>query len=238
MSNHQLTPRDMVALTILAEMYGAPMDRVVTMLGGHGPNAYRSVAKWRKLRMASDLKMRPVPGPSWVLPSKQAVDVLLPFGARFWTPTPKMAAHVTAVVDLRLALVGLDMERWVCERELRSQVGPVKAGQSRPHIHDGQYWDDEGRLWAVEVELSQKKGAAIKTAVAKAKHAATAADCAGVLYFCRSRETRNGVLSAARYLADMSGPPIRVIDLDEALHGTTPRPRPRLTVIEGGASVA
>ena len=238
MRNHQLTPRDMAALTILAEMYGAPVDRVATMLGTRMSIAYRSVAKWRALRMVSDVKMRPVPGPMWVIPSKTCVESFLPFSARYWTPTPKMAAHVTATLDVRLALVGTDLERWVSERELRSQVGPTKAGQSRPHIHDGRYWDDEGRLWAVEVELSPKKNPAVKTAVARVKHAAEVADCAGVLYFCKAGETRNGIVSAARSLSNMPGPPIRVMDLNEALHGTTPRPRPRLTVIEGGASVA
>ncbi|NKY56975.1 hypothetical protein [Nocardia flavorosea] len=238
MANHRLTPRDMTALTILAEMYGAPMDRVAALLGVKMTNAYRAVAKWRAMGMVSDVNVRPVPGPAWVFPTRIAVETLLPFHANYWTPTPKMAAHVTASFDVRLALVGTDLERWVSERELRSQVGPAKAGQARPHIHDGRYWDEQDRLWAVEVELSQKKGAAVKTAVARAKRAAEAADCAGVLYFCKAGETHNGILSAARTLASMPGPPVRVIDLNEVLHGSTTPRRPKLTVVKGDASVA
>lgn len=160
-TSHRLGPVDMTVLTILAEQYGAPLDRVAAMLGASMKNTYRKTAKWRAAHMVSSLRVRPVPGPSWVFPTRAAVEALLPFYAKYWTPSPKMAAHVTAVLDVRLALVGMDLERWISERELRSQLGPTKAGVSRPHVHDGRFLDSEGRWWAVEVETPLTPGARV-----------------------------------------------------------------------------
>ncbi|MFC9898536.1 hypothetical protein ACFVMC_33000 [Nocardia sp. NPDC127579] len=230
-----MNPRDMVVLTILALMYGAPMDRVASMLGVSTKSAYRITAKWRAAHMISDLRIRPVLGPTWVFPTRSASEALMGISARYWTPTPKMAAHVTTVLDLRMALVGLDLDRWISERELRAQVGPVKAGQLRPHIHDGRFYDDQGKLWAVEAELTPKNDAQAKIAVAKAKTAAAQADCAGLIYYCKGAAVRSVITAAAQACAGIEGPAIRVADIEQVL---TPRTehRPGLRVIEGGAS--
>jgi hypothetical protein len=173
-----------------------------------------------------------------VFPTRSATEGLTGLSTQFWTPTPKMAAHVRTVLELRLALVGLDLERWISERELRAQVGPVRAGEARPHIHDGRYYDQQGRLWAVEVELTAKNAAAARIAVAKAKQAAAKANCDKLIYYCRTGEIRNVVAEAARAAAGVEGPSIRVATLAEAF-GTTstvPGSRPGLSLIEGGAS--
>lgn len=257
-TSHRLGPIDMQVLTILAEQYGASLDRVARMLGVSMPSAYRKSAKWRAAHLVSNLKIRPVPGPTWVFPTRAATEALLPFYAKYWTPSPKMAAHVQTVLDVRLALTGLDLQRWISERELRSQVGPVKAGQSRPHIHDGRFYDDQGRLWAVEVELTAKNEAAARTAVAKAIAAAESADCAGVLYICadpvirdktgaptgkRSEEIRNVIRAAVAHALSgiQTGLKVRVVALSEILPDqdtdtAAAGGRPGLTVIDGGAS--
>lgn len=239
-TNFRIGPQQMTVLTILAEMYGAPLDVVARMLGVSMPNTYRHVDRWRKAKLVSGLKVRPVPGPTWVFPTRSAVEALIGISPQYWTPTPKMAAHTQTVLEVRLALTGLDLERWICERRLRSEVGRVKVGQSRPHIHDGRYYDDQGRLWAVEVELTAKNAAAAKIAVAKAKQAAGKADCAGVLYFCRTPEIRNVITSAAHSTTDIAGPAIRVVDLNDVLgiknRGASTTGRPGLTVLAGGAS--
>ncbi|MBF6341754.1 hypothetical protein IU450_38635 [Nocardia abscessus] len=242
MTGHRLSPRDMNAVTILAEMYGAPMDQVARLLGGVSiKSAYRAASKWRKAHLVSDQRIRPVPGPTWVFPTRRSVEELLPYGVRYWRPSPKMADHVRTVLDLRLALVGTDLNRWISEREMRAEVGVVKAGEPRPHIHDGRFYDDQGRLWAVEVELTAKNEAAAKIAVLKSMQVAAQADCAGLVYYCRGEAVLKVVRGAA--LAATAAVPelvVRVADIDQVLKpekdGAGAESRPGLTVIEGGAS--
>jgi hypothetical protein len=257
MTGQRLGPLDMTVLTVLAEQYGAPLDLVARMLGTSMKNVYHKTARWRAAHMVSNLRIRPVPGPMWVFPTRSATEALLPFYAKYWTPTPKMAAHVRAVLEVRLSLVGMDLDRWTSERELRAQLGPTKPGVSRPHVHDGRFLDSEGRWWAVEVEMTAKNQAAARVAVAKAIAEAASAECAGVLYICadpvivsksgtetdrRSDEIRNVVRSAVTHA--LSGPEhglkVRVAGLSEVLpkkdDTSSAVTRPGLTVIEGGAS--
>lgn len=244
------SPRDMVVLTVLAEHYGAPLDVVARMLGVSLPSAYRIVRKWRGAHMVSGLKIRPVPGPAWVFPTKSAVEALLPFWARYWTPTPKMAAHVVTVLEARLALVGLDLDRWISERELRAQSGPVRPGEPRPHVHDGRWLDSAGDWRAVEIELTAKGPQAAKAAVARAKQAAHG-ECAWLIYYCadpeivdkhgrptgqRSKEIYNLIHAAAKETASVAGPPVKVAGLSELLPDRGSAVRPGLTVIAGGAA--
>ncbi|MGW0054379.1 hypothetical protein [Nocardia nova] len=169
------------------------------------------------------------------------MEGLTGLSTRSWTPTPKMAAHVRTVLEVRLALAGLDLDRWISERELRSQVGPVKAGESRPHIHDGRFYTREGQLWAVEVELSPKTPAMARLAVAKAKAAAGNAGCDKVIYYCKNGEIRNLITASAVAVKGVEGPPVRVAMLAEVLDsnpltGASAGSRPGLSLIEGGAS--
>lgn len=237
--NVRLSPRDMVALTILAEMYGAPLDVVAQLLGVSMNRAYRIAARWKSAHMISDKRTRPVPGPTWVFPSKSAAEALLGRSVSHWVPTPKMAAHTKAVLQLRLAVVGTDLDRWISERQLRSELPIAKAGESRPHVHDGRYYTGSGDLWAVEVELKAKNGAAARAAVYQAWQVAKAAECAGVAYFCRGEGVKSVIRTAAQGLE--GGPQLRAIDLDDFLAKhppmiSAPGQRPGLRVIEGGAT--
>ncbi|MFR9774183.1 hypothetical protein [Nocardia sp. SC052] len=251
--NYRLSPRDMRVVTILAEMYGAPMDRVAGMLGVQLTSAYRTVAKWRATHLVSGMKVRPVAGHTWVFPTRSATEAILPYYAKYWTPSPKMAAHVTAVLDVRLALTGQDLDRWIPERQLRAELGMARPGEQRQHVHDGRFYDSEGRLWAVEVELTAKNLAAAKISVAKALHAARKANCAGVMYFCRTverdrdgrivrrtDEIRNVIATAVKAVRQAEDPVVRAAILEEVLGTnaeTTPAvARPGLSLIEGGAS--
>ncbi|MEV6432937.1 hypothetical protein [Nocardia sp. NPDC051463] len=230
----QLSPRDMTVLTILAEMYGAPIDVVAVMLGVTRDRTYRVVRKWTEAGMVSDLRVTPVPGSAWVFPTRAAGEALTGRTTRAWMPTPKMAAHVRTTLELRLALVGLDLDRWISERALRAEVPPTRAGVARPHIHDGRYITNTGELRAVEIELSPKNLAAAKSAIAQSVQAARAADCDGVTYYCRGAAVKNVIRAAAGGLDLSDGPRVRLVDVDEAL--ATSVPRPGLRVIEGGAS--
>lgn len=237
----QLEPRDFLVLTIIAEMYGAPRDLVMQMLDVSRSRAYRIEAKWRDAHMISPNRARPVPGPSWIFPTKSAASALLGRDVRYWVPTPKMAAHTRAVLELRLALVGKDLDRWISERLLRAEVGMVPAGQSRPHIHDGRYFTTEGEWWAVEVELTAKNLAAARIAVLQARLAAERAECAGVTYFCRGEAVKNVVRAATADLDLRVPPKVTLRDLDTVLaearpESSSPASRPGLRVIAGGVA--
>ncbi|MBF6298483.1 hypothetical protein IU459_13135 [Nocardia amamiensis] len=240
--SYRLSPRDMLVLMVLAEMYGAPLELVAYMLGVSRSWAYRIVAKWQKAHMISANRVRPVPGSVWIYPTRSACEALLGRSVRYWVPTPKMAAHTRAVLELRLALTGLDLDRWISERSMRGEVGLGKAGQPRPHIHDGRYITSSGELWAVEVELTAKNLAAARTSVAQALHVARRADCAGLTYYCRGEAVKNVIRTAAAGLDLSDGPKLRLVDLDELLvkknaeTSTSLASRPGLRVIAGGAA--
>ncbi|MEV0765173.1 hypothetical protein [Nocardia sp. NPDC050435] len=249
----RLGPVDMIGLTIVAEHYGIRMDDLAEMFAISRRSAYRRAQRWREAGMVAAIGVRPVPGPTWVFIRKSAAEALLGFPVHSWAPTPKMADHVRTVLRVRLALVGMDLDRWVSERVLRSEVGRVKAGESRPHIHDGRWLDSEGRWWAVEVELTAKNLAAAKTAVYKAAHTAKAAELDGLIYYCRtewintdgttrrSDQIHTVVREAAGYAMDqIDGLSFRVAKLEEVLttnnKDENAHARPGLRVIEGGAS--
>ncbi|MDO3651178.1 hypothetical protein [Nocardia mangyaensis] len=238
----RLSPRDMVALTILTEMYGAPLDVVAAMLGVSINRAYRITAKWEAARMLSARRVRPVPGPSWVVPTRSAAESLLGRPTRFWVPSPKMAAHTKAVLQLRLALVGLDLDRWVSERQLRSEVSPTAPGQVRTHIHDGRFYTEAGDLIAVEVEVTTKNAAQARTAMWQALRAAEAAECTAVHYYASKPEIRALLRRTASELDLSTGPRPVLFDLDKALGlvqadtDTAAGERAGLRVITGGIS--
>ncbi|WP_157183588.1 hypothetical protein [Nocardia takedensis] len=235
----RLSLRDMTVLTVTAEMYGAPGDVVGKMLGGVSRRRVNQIAdRWTAAGMISPLRPTPVPGPAWIFPTRAAAEVLIGHPVRAWAPRPGMAAHVRTALEIRLALVGLDLERWICERTLRSEVGPTKAGTPRPHIHDGRYRTPAGEWWAVEVELTPKNLTAARSAVAQAWQAARAADCAGVTYYCRGNAVKNVIRSAAGSLNLTDGPRLRLADVDELLapNAVSAEPTPGLRVIPGGAS--
>ncbi|MEV6659472.1 hypothetical protein [Nocardia fluminea] len=240
-----LTSREMVLLTVLSDMYGAPLDLVAQMLGVSESRAYRIVRKLRKTRMVSELGMRPVPGPSWITPTRSTADALLGRSTKYWMPSPKMAAHTRTVLEVRLALVGMDLDRWISERQLRSEIPMAMPGETRPHIHDGRYINTNGELIAVEVELTAKNLRAAKSAIAQAVQSARAAECAGLTYYYRGAGVKSVITKAAKELRDAghfenAGLRMRLADVDaELLNKTKPAAsdlRPGLRVIAGGAA--
>ncbi|MBH0776665.1 hypothetical protein [Nocardia bovistercoris] len=235
----RLTPRDFTALAVLSEHYGAPLDLVAEMHGVSRRSAYRMAQRWREAVMIGPL-LQPVPGPAWVVPTATTAEGFLGFTARHWVPTPKMLDHVTTVLRVRLALVGLDSERWISERTLRHEVGPTKLGTARPHIHDGRYIDAEGRWWAVEVELSPKTAhATARASVAAAHRAASVAGCHGLVYYCRGERVKDIIREAAKGL-DLSGTVARLDDLDRLLANPLvgPQAQPPLRLVVGGPPAA
>ncbi|MGY2063208.1 hypothetical protein ACW9HQ_50660, partial [Nocardia gipuzkoensis] len=136
------------------------------------------------------------------------------------------------------------------ERVIRNQLGgPLRAGQRRPHIHDGRYFDPEGRLWAVEVELTAKNDAIAQVTIADAYEQAQVASCYGLYYYCRTQAVKNIVSRIGQTVVNGSpnGPKLKLADVDEVIEAAeTARAEARLAnaiarraalrVIDGGAS--
>ncbi|WP_280254685.1 hypothetical protein [Nocardia wallacei] len=233
----RLGPRDIVSLIVLSEHYGAPLDLVAEMHGVSIRSAYRMAHRWREARLIAPLG-RPQPGPAWVVPTAVTAESFLDFPVRHWAPSPKMVNHVTTVLRTRLALVGLDSERWISERELRHLVGPTRPGVERPHIHDGRYRTADGQWWAVEVELTPKTSTNVAWAsIRSAREAAGRAGCDGLTYFCRGERVKKIITEAAKGLDPRDGPKVTLRDVDKFLLDNpiaSVQSRPSLRLVVGG----
>lgn len=232
MTSRILGPRDMTNLTILAEMYGAPLDLIARLNSVSNRSAYRMAQRWRDCQMVCGLGVRPVPGPTWIVPTRSTAGSLLGTEIRHWAPSPGRAAHVSALFALRAALTGLDLNRWISERLLHAEIGANRPGQQRPYINHGRYTTSSGELWAVHVELSATKSVGqARSTVFRAYQAALAAGCVGLRCYCRG-ESVNRTVEAA--VANLDLPWLYVTDLDEFLAGAPERRR--LTLVTGGTA--
>lgn len=164
-------------------------------------------------------------GPLWIYPQPHIARGLLEFDPGEWEPKASTAAHLTALSELRLALTGLetDPEVWTSERILRHRLR-AESGQPGGHVHDAWFQDlgDPDKVWAIEVELSRKRGAGrLMAAMARAVDAAERHELAGVLYFVRGDSLRQAVEATATRLAHKRGleqlPNLEIHDLDTTL---------------------
>lgn len=212
----RLSPRDMWVLLWLSQMGGAPMDVVALLLGTSETNAYRVIARWRRAGKLIEETVRPVPGRSWVVPNAATASTLLGFAVPKWLPSPMFAAHLTMVARVRLALAGTEYEdSWVSERVLRHRNGfRTRAGETMPHLHDAHFTDDQGRLQAIEVELTRKGSSAARETMQAAYDAATAAGAHSLIYYCADADVRSRVVAAERAITPaLDGPQLAVQDL-------------------------
>ncbi|WP_306360860.1 hypothetical protein [Nocardia sp. CC227C] len=240
-----LNPRDMTGVTVLAQHYGGPLDVAAELLGVSVTNMYRIEQRWRTAGLVKRETLRPVPGPRWVVPRRSVAELLLDHPVRHWMPTPKMADHVTTVLRTRIALAGMDLDRWVSERQLRAEVGAPVRGVKRPHIHDGRYLDPKGQWWAVEVELNAKDPAYAYRTLYAAIEAAAVAHCHGLIYYCRGDAVRNVIRTAADQLFKQQahlfrgGLEVRMARLETLLSKPPTRGgiRPDLRLVDGGADI-
>lgn len=194
-------PRDMWAVTWLSEMRGAPMSVVADLLGCSEPNAYRVTTRWRAAGLVSKRVFKPVPGSQWVVPLPEIASSLLGFHVTNWVPGPKEARHLELTARTRLALAGRAIgedDGWISERILRrADSQRVGFGGERPHLHDGHWTDDLGRLHAIEVELTRKGSADARTKVAAAFAAAKAAGAHDLIYYCATTDVYKRITTAA-----------------------------------------
>ncbi|WP_282779962.1 hypothetical protein [Nocardia sp. CC201C] len=210
-----------------AQQYGLPLSLLMTMMQRRPRTAYAfakrlkdagraqvsrvgygSPGPWRRSKHFDTADETPH-GPLWLYPTREIAWGYLGFDPGEWHPKPSTAAHLTAVSELRLALTGLetDPEIWTSERLLRRIVKP-EAGQPSSHLHDAWCRDftDPDKVWAIEVELSRKRGEGrLLRSVSAALEAADRHDLAGVLYFVRGESLRRALEGVAAQLAHRRG---------------------------------
>lgn len=224
----RLSPRDMWAVSWLAEQYGAPMNVVADLLGSSETNAYRVVSRWRAAGLVVRKAIRPVPGPQWVIPTADAATSLLGFYVQTWIPRPKDSRHLELTARTRLALAGREVggeDGWVSERVLRRSDAQRATGfgGQRPHLHDGQWTDGLGRLHAIEVELTRKSSTDARRAVGAAFTAAKTAGAHSLIYYTATDEVRDRVITAAQAVLKPASddPEFVVKDLNQLLNPQT-----------------
>ncbi|MGW5517101.1 hypothetical protein [Nocardia africana] len=235
----RLGPRDFEAVQWLAEMRGAPMHVVSLLLDCSDKSTYRVVDRWRRAGLVLDERLRPVPGPTWVVPTPTIASSLLDFPVTKWVPGPKDARHHEMTGRVRLALSGgARVDSWRSERILLREINrDAVPGKPRPHLHDGHWTDDLGRLHAIEVELTRKGSADARTTVAAAYAAARAAGAYDLTYYCEP-EVMARVRTAVQGLDIVAGPDdpgIEMRDLNQLLNPPAVEGR-RLTAAGGAAS--
>ncbi|MGW1743751.1 hypothetical protein ACWCPQ_33705 [Nocardia sp. NPDC001965] len=238
----RITARDQLFLEWLTQQYGTPVDVVGDWYSVRKSRAYEIVQKLGGMGKIERVQAHvdapgSKQGPLWVIPTRSTAHAMLGSDPGPWTVRPSTAAHVRALAELRLALTGTttNPEAWRSERLLRRAAADTSGQRDIaapvPYCHDAVFTDDSGKSWAVECELSVKKGAGrmestLLTSLEAAKllqDQATGTPVSGVIYFCRGEQVRGHVERAIERLKAEHGPDrvkgLHVRDLDQILRG-------------------
>lgn len=238
----RITARDQLFLEWLTQQYGSPVDVVGDWYRVRRSRAYEIVQKLTGLGKVERVQAYGEAagrkqGPMWVVPTRSTAHAMLGSDPGPWTVRPSTAAHVRALAELRLALTGTttNPEAWRSERLLRRAAADTSGQRDiaapTPYCHDAVFTDDSGKAWAVEVELSIKRGAGrMESTLLTSLEAArllqdqiTESAVSGVIYFCRGEEVRGHVERAIERLRESHGPErvkrLHVRDLDQIIAG-------------------
>lgn len=184
--------RDSLILEWLAEQGTVPMDLLAAgILQRSLSTGYAMVTRWKKGGWAETGQI--LSGPTWVWLKRPTARRYLGWDPGDWAPTPAMAAHYRAVAAVRLHLGrGPGEGGWISERQLRHELAGYRTkGQQIPHMPDGVWIDDDGREWAVEVELSPKGRERTAKAISDGYSAMRDTGKAGVIYFAPEAVARH-----------------------------------------------
>ena len=102
------------------------------------------------------------------------------------------AKHQLAVISLSLHLEKTSTGHFIPERQLRRCLGLTGVGQSQ-HVCDG-VWVQDGKQFAIEVELSNKGKRRLDNII---RHYKKAFNYEEVWYFCGDKQVRKKVEAAA-----------------------------------------
>jgi hypothetical protein len=165
-----LTDRDIMALSFIGQQYAIRLDQLQWLLGklpgglARYPDwvsegAARDVlSRWKKAgwALAEQIRARE---PLWIWPTRQGLSKLvLPYQYRDMGRSDLgELAHLYAINEIRLH--GCSEEAvWVSERSLLQEVVRV-SGKDLLHRPDGELYDRDGAVIAIEAELSLKRSA-------------------------------------------------------------------------------
>ncbi|QIS10634.1 hypothetical protein [Nocardia arthritidis] len=227
--------RNALALEWIAQQCAVPVSLLAELCQVSRPRAYELTRSWVRSGLVVAERM-PSEGPDfswsnelWVWLTRETAWAYLGFDPGPWRPRVSTAAHVRALAELRFTLTGtaVDPSVWTSERLLRHRdPDSWETGPGRGHVHDAEFRDRSGDRWAVEVELTRKKGDGRAAKVLRASlEAARARGLAGVVYFTRGIAVRAGMNAAIRSLEQAGATDLLasldVRDLDRTLSGRT-----------------
>jgi hypothetical protein len=158
----RFSQRDIDALLLCGEHYGAPYDLLAVALHVQPDRVSALAARWRRAGYAATGRIGP--GPAWCWLTRQGMAAT---GLGFPAGRPALGrlAHIRAVLAARLWLTsGAGWQDgqawWHSERRLRADR--PAAGNTR-HVADAEiHWPSlphssyGGQVWAIEVELTPK----------------------------------------------------------------------------------
>lgn len=156
--------RDLELLRIVGEQYAVTLPQLAQMMdcSVHAARWLRS--RWERAGWARGRAVL-VGEPVFVWLTRRGQS-LAGIDYSVWRPNAGMLAHIAAVTDVRLDVLGRHSgATWVCERELHRELAGTPAGRQR-HRPDGLVVID-GREVAVEVELTLKRRARIEQIMAE-----------------------------------------------------------------------
>jgi hypothetical protein len=157
----RLTQRDIDGLVLCAEHGGAPYDLLAAALEVTPARLRAIVTRWRHAGYAATGRLGPGPAWCWLTPAGMT---LCGFNYPATRPALARLAHLRAVLAVRTHMTArTDWQAnppwWHSERRIRAHHHAAGA----PHRPDAEiHWPsregqpNEGRVWAIEVELTPK----------------------------------------------------------------------------------
>lgn len=165
----QATERDLRCLLWVADQYAAQLEQLQILLSQTPgaamkgkllalPTVYDLVARWRRAGwIGYERFLANQTGYAWV--SKRGLQLLgLDDRYQARAPAATRLKHIQMVNEIRLAMEERGYE-WTSERLIRARMEAARTGKERLSgpIPDGVVRDPEGKVIAIEVELTQKK---------------------------------------------------------------------------------
>jgi hypothetical protein len=196
--------RDLELLRVVGEQYAVTLPQLARLMGCSSHAARWLRSRWERAGWARGRAVL-VGEPVFVWLTRRGHGIA---GVDYavWRPNPGMLAHIAAVTDVRLDVLGRHPgAEWVCERELHREVaGP--RGTCQLHRPDALVVID-GREVAVEVELTLKRRGRIEQIMRE-----LVARYGSVSYFAAPAPRR----TLEQLAGDIGGGSVQVLGLPEA----------------------
>lgn len=166
------SPRDRYCLEWIADQYAARLDQIQRLLSrrpmgqvkderrGLAPTTVKDqIERWRNAGWIEYQRVL-VGQPGWAWITRKGLQTIGwedLYTAR--QPAHTRLNHIYAVNEVRMAADGRPDLTWKSERRYRSELEKVEKGETSGPIPDALVTGEKGNVYAVEVELTQKKPA-------------------------------------------------------------------------------